>query len=223
MIELYDLGRCTHGPVAGMYEFIVENASKYVADPAFADVLKQHAANRELPGYSVPQGAFSEMCRIWVDAYQQGTFDLKPAGIVFPDTAPRFRRVKQQGRRIGILTSGSEAFTKLLFHVPTDGGMLDELVDEYLLGEQIGDKDLPETHAGLWEKTNKGIYALFDDKVSVHEAALEGLGADAQRVKLYLVDRKGRYQESMGALAERVRELQGRGVQLISSFDQVTN
>lgn len=223
MIELYDLGRCTHRPVQGMYEFIVNNADRYVSDPAFADVLKQHAANRELPGYSVPQDAFSEMCRIWVDAYQKGEFDLKPTGIVFPDTAPRFRRVKEQGRRIGILTSGSEAFTKLLFHVPTEGGMLDELVDEYLLGENIGDKDLPETHAGLWERTQGGIYALFDDKVSVHRAALDGLGADAPKVKLYLVDRKGRYQESTGALAEQVRELQGSGVQLISSFDQVTD
>lgn len=223
MIELYDLGRCTHQPVKGMYEFIVQNANRYVADSTFADALKQHAANRELPGYSVPQGAFSEMCRIWVDAYQQGTFDLKPTEIVFPDTAPRFRRVKEQGRKIGILTSGSEAFTKLLFHVPTDGGMLDDLVDEYLLGEEVGDKDLPETHARLWERTNRGIYALFDDKVSVHRAALEGLGADAQRVKLYLVDRKGRYQESTGALAEQVRGLQDRGVQLISSFAQVTD
>ena len=59
LIELYDMGRCTHKAVPGMYQFIIDRANAFVADPTRAEELKQSAANRELPGYSIPQDQFT--------------------------------------------------------------------------------------------------------------------------------------------------------------------
>lgn len=221
MIELYDLGRCTHRPVKGMYEFIIDNAARYVADGGLARELEEHAANREKPGYSIPQERFSEMCRIWVQAHRSGAFPFRGEELVFPDTAPRFAKVKQAGRNIGILTSGSGEFTRMLFDVRILGVdyTLAALVDEYLLGEEIGDKDHPETFTRLWESRKGDIAAIFDDKLSVCEAAVTGLSQAGGSSRIYLVDRKDKY--STGELAERVRQLQDQGVQRITNFGEV--
>ena len=216
-VELYDMGRCTHKAVPGMYEFITNNAERYVTNPQLAQRLKQEAANRELPGYSIAQELFSEMCRIWVEAYQNGHFPIDTPAITFPDTAPRFERVKQLGRKVGVMTSGSLDFVKLLYGAELQGGQkLAGLVDEYFLGEEIGDKDHPETHAKLWELTERGIYALFDDKMSVCRAADEGLKSAGGRAQIYLVDRK-KNQNS----PELLEEITARGIIKIATFNEV--
>ncbi len=219
-MELYDVGRCTHKAVPGMYEFIQNEAHRYVDDAVLAEELRQQAANRETPGYSIEQRFFTEMCRIWVDAHRKGDFTFDVNGITFPDTVRRFQKVKEAGRQIGILTSGSADFTRILYSLPVDAGTtLADYVDHYFLGEEIGDKDNARTFARLWDSQEGDISAVFDDKISVCEAALEGMpNAGA---KIYLVDRKGKYQETEGPLAERVESLQRRGVTLIQSFDDV--
>ncbi len=105
MIELYDLGRCTHKPAKGLYEFIVNHSNKFVKDSCLVKELRQHAANREKPGYSIPQEHFSEMCRIWVAAYRSGDFSINVPELIFPDSILRFITVHDGGSQIGILTS----------------------------------------------------------------------------------------------------------------------
>ena len=92
---------------------------------------------------------------------------------------------------------------------------LSDLVDEYFLGQDIGDKDFPETFAGLWERTKGGIYAVFDDKLSVCRAAREGLNQAGGKSKIYLVDRKGQYTE------EVLEELAEKGIIRVRNFGEV--
>ena len=217
MIELYDMGRCTHKAVPRMYEFIVEHAGRFVQNAGLARELQQHAASREKPGYSIPQEHFSQMCGIWVAAYRSGDFPIDVSALAFPDTATRFQKVKQAGRHIGILTSGSKAFTEILYSLPIeDDRTLADFIDEYLLGEEIGDKDHPETFARLWEARKGDIHSVYDDKVSVCEATVEGLKQASGSARVYLVDRKGKYNQ--GELSDKVKTLQAQGVQLIRSF-----
>ncbi len=261
-IELYDMGRTTHKAVPGMYEFIVNHADRFVSDSRLAEELRQQAANREQPGYSIPQGHFSEMCRIWADAFNRGEFPINVPKLVFPDTPKRFMAVKRAGRKIGVFTSGSAEFTKILFncsfrsedsvtrkyadtqlgreifHYDEDRGWtvdkkhphfsqidseanfhLGYNIDEFLLGEEIGDKDHPETFARLWETRKGDIHSVYDDKISVCEAAIDGLKQAGGSARIYLVDRKGKYNK--GELADKVCALQSQGVRLIKSFDEV--
>ena len=62
-------------------------------------------------------------------------------------------------------------------------------------------------------------YAVFDDKLSVCEAAMEGLRQAGGSAQLYLVDRKGKYDQ--GELADKVNALRAQGIKLIRSFDEV--
>jgi len=192
-IELYDIGRTTHRAVPGMYEFIVEHARDYVSDGGLAQRLVDEARMREQPGYSIAQQYFYEMCRIWVEAQRTGAFPIHPEQIMFGDVVPRFRKVHDAGRRVGVLTSASHAFTQLLFHVPVDEKTLADFVDEYCLGEEIGDKDHPDTFSRLWERTEGGIYAVFDDKLSVCRAAVAGITQAGGTAQVYLVDRKNKH------------------------------
>jgi len=213
MMELYDLGRTTHKAVKGMYEFIISNIDKYVSDKGLAEKLKEEAKNREVKGHSIPQEYFSAMCGVWTMAYRTGDFPIDLETTIFPDTIPRFKRVKANGRRIGILTSASRDFTDILYG--GENQRLSDLVDEYFLGQDIGDKDFPETFAGLWERTKGGIYAVFDDKLSVCRAAREGLNQAGGKSKIYLVDRKWQYTE------EVLEELAEKGIIRVRNFGEV--
>lgn len=189
-IELYDIGRTTHNAVPGMYEFIAEHALKYVYDKGLAQRLADEACLRETSGHSIPQHYFSEMCRIWVQAHQEGSFVVHPEQIVYPDVVPRFTQIHNAGRRIGILTSSSRDFTRLLFTVQMGERNLTDFVDEYYLGEEIGEKENSETFSKLWERTEGGIYAVFDDKLSVCRAAAQGIQHAGGTARIYLVDRE---------------------------------
>lgn len=261
-IELYDVGRTTHKPVPGMYKFIVDHAGRFVGDSKLAEELKKDAANREKPGYSIPQEHFSEMCRIWVDAFNQGEFPINVPSLVYEDTPRRLASVKAAGRKIGILTSGSAEFTRILFncsfrtedavaekysctaigkeilnydgdlgctinnkhsyfpHLDSEANFhLGYNVDEFLLGEEIGDKDHPDTFARLWENRKGDIHSVYDDKISVCQAAVEGLKQAGGSARIFLVDRKCKYNQ--GELADKVHALQSQGVKPIYAFDQV--
>ena len=216
MIELYDVGRTTHRAVKGMYEFILDNVDKYVSNQDLAEKLKEEAKAREIKGHSIPQEYFSLMCQIWTEAYRSGDFEIDLEAAIFPDTIERFRKVKNNGRNIGILTSASRGFTDVLYDLRISPNQkLSDLVDDYFLGEEIGDKDFPETFAKLWEKTEGGIYAIFDDKPSVCKAAYEGINQAGGRTRLYLVDRKGQYS------GEVLEEMAEKGVIKIGNFDEV--
>ncbi len=216
MIELYDLGRTTHRAVRGMYGFIINNIDKYVSDKDLAENLKEEAKNREIQGHSIPQKYFSAMCDVWTQAYITGDFPIDLEATIFPDTVPRFQKVKANGRKIGILTSASRDFTDILYSLPIGANQkLSNLVNDYFLGEEIGDKDFPETFAGLWERTKGGIYAVFDDKLSVCRAAYEGLNLAGGNSRIYLVDRKEQYAE------EVMEELMEKGIIRVRNFDEV--
>jgi len=215
MIELYDLGRTTHGAIPGMYQFIVDNAQDFV-DDRLTKELKDQAKLRERKGHSIPQEYFSKMCNIWVEAHKQGTFQIDFSKVIYEDTIPRFQRARQLGREIAVLSSASRDFTELFYDITiSPGKKLSDLVGEYFLGEEIGDKDLPETHARLWEKTRGGIYAIFDDKPSVCNAAKDGIDQAGGNPKIYLVDRKEQY------TGEVLEELTEKGIINIKTFDEV--
>ncbi|MBI2632694.1 hypothetical protein HYW75_06840 [Candidatus Pacearchaeota archaeon] len=216
MIELYDLGRTTHRAVKGMYEFVINNIDKYVGDKGLAEKLKEEAKNREVKGHSIPQEYFAAMCDVWTKAYKTGDFLIDLEATIFPETIPRFKKVKANGRRIGILTSASRDFTNILYGLPIgENQRLSDLVDEYFLGQDVGDKDFPETFAGLWERTEGGIYAIFDDKISVCRAARKGLDLAGGNSSIYLVDRKGQYTE------EVLEELAEKSILRIRNFNEV--
>jgi methionine salvage enolase-phosphatase E1 len=214
MIELYDMGRTTHRAVPGMYEFIESSAEKYVGDYRLAHELKNQAKLREVEGHSVPQEYFSLMCGIWTKAYRDGDFKIDIDSVIFPDTVPRFQKVKAAGKNIGILTSASKEFTDILYSLPLDGGKLSDYIDEYFLGEQIGDKDFPETFAGLWDYTGGKISAVFDDKPSVCRAAADGLKMAGGSARIYMLDRKGQLPECAAD------ELESAGVKIIRNFGE---
>lgn len=218
MIELYDMGRTTHRAVKGMYEFIIDNIDRYVRDDELAEKLKEEARQREVQGHSIPQEYFSAMCNVWTQAYRAGYFRIDLEATIFPDTVSRFQRVKENGRKIGILTSASRDFTDILYGLPRGSNQkLSDLIDEYFLGEEIGDKDFSETFARLWEKTQGGIYAIFDDKPSVCQAASVGLKQAGGSSRIYLVDRKD------SVVGEELEELVSKGVVKIRSFNEVND
>lgn len=216
MIELYDMGRTTHRAVKGMYEFIINNVDRYVKNKELADKLKQEARKREVKGYSIPQKYFSAMCNVWTQANRTGDFPIDLEATIFSDTIPRFQKVKSMGRQIGILTSASRDFTNILYGLPIgENQKLSDLVDEYLLGEEIGDKDFPETFARLWDRTEGGICTVFDDKPSVCKAASDGLKQAGDSAKIYLVDRKNQYSDDI------LEELADKGIVKINNFNEV--
>ena len=210
-IELYDVGRTTHRAVKGMYQFIAANADRYIKDKVLAERLKEEAKNRELNNHSIPQEYFTLITNIVAEAYRAGHFPIDLQATVYPDTISRFEKVQSNGRRIGVLTSGSHDFTKIMFDVPG----LNSKVNEYLFGEEIGDKDHPETFVRLWNKSKDGIYAIFDDKPSVCKAASDGMRQVNAHAKIFLVDRNG------GLPVETLEELAAKGIIRISSFDEV--
>jgi len=214
--ELYDLGRTTHKPIKGLYEFIINNAQRF--DPEHAEKLVEHAVNRKTPGYSMPQEYFTRMCEIWVKAHYDGEFPIDIEENIYPDTIPRFQQIKAAGRKIGILTSGTRDFTEIFYSMPVPGTdqKLSDLVDDYFLGEEIGDKAEPETYERIWEKTQGGIWAIVDDKPKVCRAALEGLdaiGGNADHI--FWMDRNNKYDE------KTIQEMASLGIIRISSFDEI--
>lgn len=216
MIELYDIGRTTHRAVKGMYEFIIDNVDRYISDKLLAEKLKEDARKREVNGRSIPQEHFSAMSDVWTRAYRMGEFPIDLKATIFPDTIPRFQKVKANGRRIGILTSASRDFTNILYGLPiNESQRLSDFIDDYFLGEEIGDKDFPETFEGLWKRTEGGIYAVFDDKPSVCTAASNGIRQANGSAKIYLVDRENQYS------GEVLKELTDKGITKVSNFDEV--
>lgn len=215
MFELYDMGRTTHKAVPGMYDFITKNVEKYVGDYRLAAELKNQAKLRELKGHSIPQEYFSAMCEIWTKAYRDGDFNIDIDSIIFPDTITRFQKVKANGTNVGILTSASKEFTDILYSLPVGEGKLSDYIDEYFLGEEIGDKDFPETFANLWENMEGNISAIFDDKPSVCKAAAGGLKMAGGSSDIYLVDRKHKYAPDI------IEELESMGVKNITDFNDI--
>lgn len=204
--EIYDIGRTTHRPIPGIYEFIVENSRRYVDEIVANELIKQ-ARQREKKGHSIPQELYSMMCDIWVVAYGNGDFVIDLEQVVYPDTFTRFQKVHNQGNRIGVLTSASLDFTKILFNHKYGDYPLIDLVDRFYFGSDIGDKNDPKTYEVLWEMSNGDISALFDDKLSVCKAANEAL---RHKIGIFLVDRK-----STHGLIDIP------GIEVIRSFDEV--
>lgn len=214
-IELYDMGRCTHKRIPGMYEFVIDNSEMYISDKAFAGEVSWHAKNRLEKKASIPQTYFSALCGVIVAGYNSGEFQIDFDKVLSPETVPRFVYVKNQGRYVGVMTSGTKELVEIFYDKPIgDGRVLNQLVDYYFLGEEIGDKDFPETFAKLWEMTEGGIYAIFDDKPTVCRAAIEGLKIAGGSSKIYMVDRKDEIK------AESIEELISRGVKKIRSFSE---
>lgn len=182
MLEIYDLGRTTHQPFIGLFEFIRDNAQQYVEEAA---ELEEWAVRR-MDGASIPQEYFTQMCDIWLQAHDTGKYRINPQ--IYPDTAERFQRVRQRGDGIAVLSSSTPEFMKLCYDMPAGDGRLSDLVNHYLSGRDVGDKDHPDTYTKLWEATEGHISAIFDDKLSVCRAAKQGF-PDGQ-VRIYLVDRR---------------------------------
>lgn len=209
--ELHDIGRTICSPIEGLYEAVEQFAHKFYSSQR-ADELIQSAKLREERG-TTPQQDFNDFCNIWVKTIEGGDFQLKPkksqADLVIPGTvvykdAVKYliqAKTKRHGTKIGILTSGTEAFNVHMLRAPLPESVvitgktidnLADLVDRQFRGEEYGDKDKPESLNKVYFAIgmNDIVYIVFDDKVSVCEAVMK---ADDQGVRVVLMDRKGDY------------------------------
>lgn len=83
--------------------------------------------------------------RIWEEGYESG--ELK--GEVFPDVAPNLRRWRDEGRTIGIYSSGSVLAQKLLF-AHTSEGDLTEFIRDFF-DTSVGHKTEQESYTTIAE------------------------------------------------------------------------
>jgi methionine salvage enolase-phosphatase E1 len=181
--QLIDVGRTMIGKVPGMYEYVQNYAGQHFPKER-ADVLADLAGKRETNPELISQDVFSDFCTVWVAGYNSGQWKLNASEFVFPDTVPFVVDQKKQGYKIGVLTSGSKAFTDVLlsikFSQPVVIGKakylgLPQLVDQYFLGEEWGDKNDFRSFQKIFshiEDSCDNIEGVFDDKETVVEAAL---------------------------------------------------
>ncbi len=204
-IELYDVGRVVTGPFGAGYKFIAEQGDKYVQNK---DALRRIQAFHKDRSLGIDQEAFNHLNNAWVQAIQEGTLEVNPNELVYPDVGPRFNLVKSRGDYVFLLTSGSVPLTKLLLG--------DECsYDRVLIGEEIGDKNDPNTFGQVWDNLEGNITAFFDDKPKVIDAAVTGFGLAGGKPRIYLVDRLSKVPE------EQVAEFESQGVIKISSFNEI--
>ena len=205
MIEMYDVGRVLIKPFTDGYRFIAEQGSKYISDQ---DALERIVAFHRDRSKKIDQVAFNMLNHAWVEAIRRGELTPNPQDLVYSDVKPRFDKVKSNGGRVFLHTSGSKELTEHLLG--------DECgYDEILVASETGDKNDPETFANIWEYTKGCLRAFFDDKPSVLQAAYDGFRLVKAKPTLYLIDRL----EIVGD--EMLRELESKGVTKITSFDEV--
>lgn len=207
--ELHDIGRTICSPIEGLYECVEKFARKFYSSQR-ADELIQSAKMREERG-TTPQQDFSDFCNIWVQTIEGGDFKLVPkksqadlvipGTVVYKDAVEYLVQAKTNGRKIGALTSGTEAFNVHMLGAPLPESVvitgrtienLADLVDRQFRGEEYGDKDKPESLNKVYFAIGMDdiVYIVFDDKISVCEAVMK---ADDQGVRAVLMDRKGDY------------------------------
>lgn len=236
--ELHDIGRTICSPIEGLYECVEQFAHKFYSAQR-ADELIQSARLREERG-TTPQQDFNDFCNIWVKTIEGGDFKLVPkksqaelvipGTVVYKDAVDYLIKAKkriilgagqEQYVKIGVLTSGTEAFNVHMLNAPlpepivvdgrieerTDGRIeetrkektngrtidnLADLVDKQFRGEEYGDKDKPES-------LNKVYFAIgMNDTVYIifddKVSVCEAvMKADDQSVRVVLMDRKGDY------------------------------
>lgn len=202
MIEMYDVGRVLIKPFDDGYRFIAEQGKNYISDSNVLERIIQFHRDRSR---KLDQEAFDSLNKAWVQAIREGRLLVNPHEIVYADVNPRFDSVKRRGDRILLHTSGSKDLIELL--------LKDECqYDELMVGSEIGDKNNPETFAGIWDYTEGGLIAFFDDKPSVLNAAYNGFRLARGKPRLYLVDRLGIVDN------DKVKELKSKGIGKISSL-----
>jgi len=240
MRDCFDVGKTTHnrvtyetgGNLKKMYDFVMENAHRYVdrqigegaEDPyGIGDSAKIAAkvvtgAQSRLDDANPDKPFYVWASRILVAAYNDGEFPIEPEKVIFPDTVPMFKKVKEAGRLVCVMTSFSQPFTEILFGMPLTGNqILTDLVDEYYTADNMGDKNLPETFADLWTVTEGGIHAIFDDKPLVCRSAWEGLRSEGGSANIYLVDRR------RNCPGDELGKLEKMGIRRITTFDEVVD
>ncbi len=210
--ELHDIGRTICAPGAGLYEAIVQYAHKFFPSQR-ADELVASAKLRETRG-TTPQNDFNDFCKIWCRTIEGGDFVLTPkkghedlvvpGTMVYKDAVEYLVQMKKHGMRLGILTSDSEEFDRHLLHVTLPEPVIVEgiavhdladLVDKSFRGEEYGSKDKPESIDRVYEaatgnSTNGIVNIIFDDKISVCEAAMK---SEYGIARVVLMDRAGDY------------------------------
>ena len=205
MIELYDVGRVITGPFEDGYRFIAEQGEKYIDDKVALERIRAFHKDRKL---GISQEDFNWLNQAWVQAIKKGELPVNPAELVYRDVKPRFEKVRARGDLVWLLTSGSVELTDLLIRDEAE-------YDEVLVGEDIGDKNHPETYAKVWDIAEGNVNAFFDDKPSALQAAYEGFRMAGGNPSLYFVDRDGIVPQ------EKIKKLESRGIIRIISFDRI--
>jgi hypothetical protein len=204
MIEMYDVGRVLVKPWLAGYEFIANHGQDYISDPeSFERIVGFHRDRSR----KLKQQDFDMLNDAWVQAIRDGKLPVDPS-IVYSDVAPRFNAVKARGDKVFLHTSGSKELIDFMLNEACS-------YDEVLVGSETGDKNNPETFAGIWDYTEGGVLAFYDDKPSVLSAAVEGFRMAGGSPKLYLIDR----QSVVGQ--EQVEKLRADGVVKITSLDDI--
>ena len=131
--------------------------------------------DRKSPGLKSLQG------KIWEEGYRSG--ELR--GQVYPDVLPAFEHWREQGKRIGIYSSGSVLAQKLLFSHSTAGN-LTPFIDAYF-DTTIGPKKETESYRRIAEALSLDPPAI----VFFSDAAAELDAARAAGMKTGLCVREG--------------------------------
>lgn len=207
MIELYDVGRVITGPFEEGYKFIAEQGDKYIDDKVALERIRAFHRDRSL---GISQEDFNRLNFAWVQAIREGELPVNPAELVYRDVKPRFEKVRARGDLVWLLTSGSVELTDLLIGNQAK-------YDRVLVGEEIGDKNDPETYEKVWHITGGDVKAFYDDKPSALNAAHEGFRKAKGNPILYFVDRDGIVPE------EKVKKLESKGIIRIINFDQIND
>ncbi|MFH1052938.1 MAG: hypothetical protein V1740_00840 [Candidatus Woesearchaeota archaeon] len=206
-IELYDVGRVITGPFRQGYDFIAsELAGKYITDPEALERIREFHRTRG----NISQDDFNLLNYAWVEAIKAGELEVDPSEIVYDDVAPRFNLVRGQGNLVYLLTSGSIELIELLIGNTCQ-------YDGLLVGEEIGDKNDPETFARVPALLDRDIKAFYDDKPSVLYAAYQGFQSAGVNPSLYLVDRHNKVNQA------NIDDLVSKGVVPIYSFTEIAD
>ncbi len=206
-IELYDVGRTLIKPLKQGYGFIAEHGDRYINDRESLERIRAFHNDRSI---KLTQKDFDILSYAWAEAIKDGGMVVNPSELVYADVKPRFDKVRARGHNVVLHTSGSKELTHLL--VGDEFGF-----DDILLAEDTGDKNSPETFAALWEYTEGGILAFYDDKASVIDAAYEGFRSVSANLGIYLVDRTDTVNQ------EKVKELASKGIPKIKSFNEIND
>jgi len=217
MLSLYDNAGTMFAVPPNFLQDGITFAQRYVSDDERVSAMVENfTARMEKRVGTTPQDLFDLVCDAFVEAEVNGEHEVSGKNLLYLDSIVQLKRDADEGRNSVLLTSGTPEYTRRFLDFDVEGRPFREYIDAVWSGSEVGDKDCPETYGKIWEDTKGGVYALFDDKLSVCQAASTGFKSAGGNPYVFLVDRKGKYTET-----EELTEFLRSGGRKIQDFSEV--